>query len=626
MKDRSELVLCGGGIYNSAFDELPRRFEAYEIGEEMEVNQRNSDYSVSSALRVRDFKMAAGSSYKSGQQNQEIEAIGEVSIDPSAKIVHTSYNTSNNGCWPAFRSLEPEPPTANLSLSSMPDGYSLRWVGGSAFYANDVDITASFSESYGYWLDGGPDCNFSTSGNWGRKTLYKTGTVNMSLSGKRHTVVTNDVDDVAVKSLIFGMQQDGYAGSAPFIVRGNPIAVTSADIPASVDWRNKPSPYPAVFTASSFPQTMETRIDSAQSVMCVAAASSSERRGILYFKGGIKAPQARFVPMGTIVLGGDVEIKDLNPADAIGTGSNTRQSSPYGRRLWTEIMLKPGCDVTVSEQTSVNNADVMLSIMTNATMTVNGAWIWNETNTEHVIKGELVLNGTVGGDAIQGFFGKGVLRVNTTDGTAGGRLRIGEGLTLAPTDSLWGSMPLEITDTATVSNELACWTYSADSLAVLRPGHTLTFAGDGDTVLAAPVVGSDVVLRKEGSGALIMAAESDGLSNSTVEITDGVFGSSSAQSFGALRMFRGTKLRVDFTSGSSTCIAVAGDVCLDGVEIRSSGEDFDGWKDVLRVSPGSDISGYPVAGGRLRIKYASLSDGSTVLRAKLKRGLSIIVK
>jgi hypothetical protein len=187
-------------------------------------------------------------------------------------------------------------------------------------------------------------------------------------------------------------------------------------------------------------------------------------------------------------------------------------------------------------------------------------------------------------------------------------------------------MPLEITDTATVSNELASWTYSADSLAVLRPGHTLTFAGDGDTVLAAPVVGCDVVLRKEGSGALIMAAESDGLSNSTVEITDGVFGSTSAQSFGALRMFRGTKLQVDFTSGSSTCIAVTGDVCLDGVEIRSTGEDFDGWKDVLRVSPGSDISGSPVAGGRLRIKYERLTDGSTVLKAKLKKGLSVFVK
>jgi hypothetical protein len=83
---------------------------------------------------------------------------------------------------------------------------------------------------------------------------------------------------------------------------------------------------------------------------------------------------------------------------------------------------------------------------------------------------------------------------------------------------------------------------------------------------------------------------------------------------------------VDFTSGSSTCIAVAGDVCLDGVEIRSTGEDFDGWKDVLRVSPGSDISGSPVAGGRLRIKCERLTDGSTVLKAKLKKGLSVFVK
>lgn len=626
MKDRSELVLCGGGIYNSAFDELPRRFEAYEIGAGMEVKQRNSDYSVSSALRVRDFKMAANSSYTTGQHNQEIEAIGEVSIDPSAEIVHTAYNASNDSCWPAFRSLESEPPTQNLALSSMPEGYSLRWVGGSAFYANDVDITASFSQSYGYWLDGGPDCNFSTSGNWGRNTLYKTGTVNMTLSGKRHTVVTNDVDDVAVKSLVFDALQDGYASSAPFIVRGNPIAVTCADIPESVDWRNKPSPYPAVFSASSFPQTMEARIDSIQQVICVAAASSGERRGILYFKGGIHAPGARFVPMGTIVLGGDVAIRDFNPADAIGVGTNTRQSSPYGKRLWTEVMLKPGCAVAVSEQTSVNSADVMLSIMTNASMTVNGPWIWNGTDTEHVIRGALVLNGTLGGDAVQGFFGKGVLKVKTTDAAGGGRLRIGEGLTLVPTSEQWGSMPLEITDTATVSNELACWTYSADSLAVLRPGHTLTFAGDGDTVLAAPVSGHDVVLRKEGSGALIMATESDGLSNSMVEITDGVFGSTSAQSFGALRMSKGTKLLVDFTSGASGAIAVSGDVSLDGVEIRSSGGDFDGWKDVLRVSPGSDISGSPVAGGRLRIKYERLTDGSTVLKAKLKKGLSVFVK
>lgn len=624
-KDRSELKVTGAGVYNAAWSEMPRRFEMFDIGEDMTVNQRNSDYSVSASLRTRDFRMGPNSTYTSGQHNQEIEALGDVEIDPTAKIVHTPYNTSNNSCWSAFRSLAETPPTTNLTLTAMPDGYSLRWVGGSAFYANDVDITSGFTESYGYWLDGGPDCYFSTADNWGRKTLYKSGTINMTLSGKRHTVVTNDVDDVAVKTLIFGVGHDGYAGSAPFIVRGNPITVTSTNV-LSIGANGKFSTLPAVFTASAFPHVMEARIDSVQDVMSVATAVESERRGALYFKGGINAPESRFVPMGSIVLGGEVTVRDFNPTNSIGSGTNTRFRSPYGKRNWTEVMLKPGCEMTVSAQTSVNHTDVMLAIMSNATMTVNGPWVWNETNTEHVVRGTLALNGTVGGDAVQGFFGRGTLQVKTTDGSAGGALRIGEGLTLVPTAADWGTLPLEVADTASVSNDLDVWTYAAADLAVLRPGRTLVFTGSGDTVIDAPVSAHDIVLRKEGTGALVLAAESDGLADSAVEIAEGSLGCTAPQSFKALRMAAGTRLVVDFSTDGGALVDVAGDVDIEGVKIVASGEDCAEWKEVLRVPAGSRITGTPVIGDRLRVKSETAADGSTVLKARLLRGLMMLVK
>lgn len=621
LKERSSLCLCGKGVYGQALDEMPTRFEAYEIGEGMAVTQQSSDRSVGASLRVRDFKMGANASYRSGQYNQEIEAFGDVSIDPTASIVHTSYNSSNHGCWPAFRSLEAEPPTKNLTLTTMPANYSLRWVAGSAFYADDVDITSGLTQSYGYWLDAGPDCLFSTADNWGNKKLYKDGTVNMTLSGKQHTIVTNDVEDVAVKSLIFGMEQQGYAATAPFVVRGKSIRVTNTDTP--VFGSTTFSKLPAVFTHSPFPQTMEARIDSNEDVLHVATVTDSDRRGALYFKGGIGAPNARFVPSGSVVLDGMVTVRDFNPTNAV-KGYVTRHTSPYGKRNWTEVMLKPGCAMTVSAQTSANCSDVILAIMTNATMTVNGSWMWNATNTEHIVRGALDLNGTVGGDAVQGYFGCGLLKVKTTDGTAGGKLQVGEGLTLMPTAANWGSMPLEVLEDATITNALDTWTYAASGLSISRPGHTLTVAGSGTTVLAAPVSGHDVVLRKEGAGTLVLAAASTGLTNSTVEVTEGALGCTADQSLGALRLAPGTGLLVDFADGAA--IDVAGDVCVDGVELRSAGGNADGWKDVLRVPAGAAITGTLLTNDRLRTKYVTAVDGSTTLQAKIRKGLTLIVR
>ena len=624
MKERSSLSVCGGGTYTQAIEEMPTRLESYEIGEGMSVVQRNSDYSVGTALRVRDFKMGPNSSYASGQHSQEIEAFGDVSIAPSAAIVHAAYNASNDSCWPAFRSLEPEPPTKNLSLTAMPANYSLYWVGGSAFYANGVDITSGFVNSYGYWLDAGPDCLFSSTGNWGRGTLYSGGTVNMTLSGKFHTVVTNDVDNVAVKSLIFGMEQDGYQATAPFIVRGKPIRVTSSAVPVYTG--TKFSTHPAVSTQSSFPQTMEARIDSDESVMYVGTSASGDRRGALYFKGGISALNARFAPIGSVVLGGQVKVRDFQMQDAV-VAHVTQRASPYGRRSWTEVMLKPGCEMTVSAQESANSAVAILAIMTNATLTVNGPWTWSSTAADHVVRGTLAVNGAVGGDAAQGYFGKGTLKVKTTDGSSGGTLRIGEGLTLVPTSADWGSMPLKVSGDATVSNDLASWTYSPPAgIVVENPGRALEFDGVGTTVVRAPVSGHDIVVAKKGVGTLFIDCASEGLSNSVLNVSEGAFAWTGTQKLGALRAARGTTLRAVSSGGAIAALEVSGDVDLAGVRIELSGEGADcaasSWTTLLSVPAGASLSGEPVADS-IRLRVVANALGGMDLQAKAVRGLII---
>lgn len=626
-KPRSSLTVQGvGGTYVSAIDEMPTRFQSYEIGEGVTETRKTSDDgtsgTISAALRTRDFKMGANATHTNLQWNMAIEALGEVLIDPTASIVQTPYNASNNGCWPAFTSLAETPPTANLSLKTMPSGYSLRWIAGSAFYANGVDITSGFTGSYGYWLDTGSDCYFSNTSNWGRATLYKTGTYNMSLSAKNHAVMTNDVDDVAVKSLMMSVEHDGYSASAPMVVCGKPIRVTSTSIPTNIIG-GALKPMPAVSTKSAFPQTFAARIDSAESVLC-AATYNGDWRGALYFKGGIHAPNARFVPSGSIVLGGTVNVADFNPTNCF-AGYRTRRQSPYGLRYWTEVMLKPGCEMTVSGQTSANAADVELAIMTNASMTVNGPWAWNETNTEHLVNGLLHLNGTVGGNAVQGYFGTGTLKVKTTDGANGGKLRIGEGLTLEPAAADWGSMPIEITDDATILNNLGSWTYEvAAGIPISRPGHSVTFDGTGATTVAGPISGYDIRVVKKGTGTLVLA-DGNELTNSTVEVASGTLKVTADQSLGALRVAPGATLSFGSNGASLASVAVSDDVDLSGVGLKVANGAVEGWTRVLSVPSGASITGEPVVNG-LSVRLVAGAQGGSDLQVMKIRGTRVFFR
>lgn len=623
-KPRSSLTVQGvGGTYVSAIDEMPTRFQLYEIGAGVTETRKTSDDgtsgTISAPLRTRDFKMGANATNATWQYNMAIEALGEVSIDPTASIVQTSYNASNNGCWPAFTSLAETPPTANLSLTTMPSGYSLRWVAGSAFYANDVDITSVFTNSYGYWLDAGPDCYFSTASNWGRATLYKGGTVNMYLSAKNHAVMTNDVDDVAVLSLIMSVEHAGYQASAPMVVCGKPIRVTSTNITPDISG----SKLPAVFTKSGFPQTFAARIDSTESVMC-AATYNGDRRGALYFKGGIHAPNARFVPSGSIILGGTVNVADFNPTNCF-VGYRTRRVSPYGLRYWTEVMLKPGCEMTVSGQTSANAADVELAIMTNASMTVNGPWTWNETNTEHLVNGLLHLNGTVGGNAVQGYFGTGTLKVKATDGANGGKLRIGEGLTLEPAAADWGSMPIEITDDATILNTLGSWTYEvAAGIPISRPGHSVTFDGTGTTTVAGPISGYDITVVKKGTGTLILA-DGNELTNSTVEVASGTLKVTADQSLRALRVAPGATLSFGSNGASLASVAVSDNVDLSGVGLKVANDAAEEWTRVLSVPNGASITGEPVVNG-LSVRLVAGAQGGSELQVRKIKGTRVFFR
>ncbi len=445
----------------------------------------------------------------------------------------------------------------------------------------------------------------------------------MSLSAKNHAVMTNDVDDVAVKSLMMSIEHEGYAASAPMVVCGKPIRVTSTDIPTGFNGQAI-EPRPAVSTKSGFPQTFAARIDSDESVMCVATYNG-DRRGALYFKGGIHAPNARFIPSGSIILGSTVNVADFNPINCF-AGYRTRRESPYGLRYWTEVMLKPGCEMTVSGQTSANNADVELVIMTNASMTVNGPWIWNETNTEHLVNGLLHLNGTVGGDTVQGYFGTGTLKVKTTDGTDGGKLRIGEWLTLEPTEAEWGSMPVEITDDATILNNLESWTYDvAAGIPISRPGHSVTFDGTGTTTVAGPISGYDITVFKKGAGTLVLA-DGNELTNSTVEVVSGTLKVTADQSIRALRIAQGATLSFGSNGSALASIAVADDVDLSGVELKVATDAAQGWTRVLSVPDGASITGEPVVDELLNIRVVAGAQGGTDLQVLKVTGTRLLLR
>jgi len=621
-QERASIHFKGNGTAVLQCRDWPKRLRAYTLGANASVTQKDANSSLSTPARTLDFALGANAVYESKQHNMTVEALGSVTIDPTATLVQTVYTSPGNACWPVFCSVEDIPQKPNVTISNgLPSGCTLRWVGGCAFFANDTDITSSFAQSYGYWLDAGPDCNFSTKANWGNGKLYKDGTVDMTLSGKLHTVMTNDVDNVLVQRLYLGRECDGYSATAPVIVRGKPIKITYAG--TTPTWSSgRLNGGMGIITKSEFPHVLECRIDSDQDGLGVAV-TSSERRGGIYFKGGINAPNARFVPLGQLVLGDAVTVRELCASNATGNFSRSYQGGNiFGH--WTELLLKPGCRMTVSNQEIPNTAELSLVLMTNATMAVNGAWTMNVADTDHMIDGTLDLNATVGGDAKQGYFGKGVLKVKTTDGTAGGTMTVGEGLTLVPTTSDWGTMPLTVQDDVVISNDVD-WTYSAGEIAVVRPGHGITFKGAGDVVLGSSLRGHDIVVRKEGAGTLTLTTAM-GLTNSTVEVAAGALACTVAQTFGALRLAAGAALLVDFAGETSAAIDVGGDVSVEGVEFRSAGGESGSWKDVLRVPAGAAITGTPAADERLRFRCVTALDGTTTLQTKIRKGLTLIVR
>lgn len=618
---RSRLTIKGDCVVNSAYASLPRLMDGIEFSGGAAVTNLTSDSSIAMPFRTTDFTLGSGSSLMTSEYDIYVEALGDVSIAPDAKIVCTPYKSPGNHCWAAFVSLSEESYPDNVSMASLPSGCSLRWVGGTAFIANDVDITDYLKNAYGFWVDGqeGSDGLFSNTKNWSRNTLYKDGTINMTFSGKFHTVVTNDVDDVSVKSLCVGVDKSSYqANTAPFIVRGKPIKVTATAI--SDDSAS-------VITRSQMPAIFECRIDSDQTDFTVVTYGKIvSRGGGAYLKGGVSASSARFVPSGTVVLGGQVSVRDLYPTNSVIAFQSVRGGASDSTK--TTLVLKPGCRMTVSSQTSALDRDFEMTILTNAQLTVNGPWTVSETNVEHHIKGELVLNGTVGGNARQGYFGPGTLKVKTTDGSAGGTLAIGEDIVLAPGASSWGSMPIAVASDATISNDLA-WTYSAAGLDVEFPGKTLTIDGSGTTELDAPVSGYDITLRKRGEGTLVLGSAENVLTNSTVEVEGGVLACAADQEVRVLRLAAGSKLAVGGGQSSVAKIAVAEEADLSGAEIVLDGESdlsgVSGWQDLVVVSAGGKIVGEPSAGQGLFTRIVEKEGGAKALQTKIRRGTLLIV-
>lgn len=566
--------------------------------------------SVPNIMRVRDLKLAAGTTVSIKYPGSPISVLGEVEMEPTARIKLTSDAAPGNAAYPLFCSLD-EKPQGVFSLGNAPSGCTIKWVGGTAYYSTSSFQPYDYSQAYGYWL-GGVNDKWSNAANWSRNTIYSQGTIAAVFDGKDNTIVDNDMDDLSVLSLKM------LKRSAPFILKGKSLKVTDSRFAYIVPESDDPRLDMGVSSMSQFPFIVEAEVDSDQEVLGVATAEVGGR-GVVALKGGIGAPNSILMTAGTVALGGSVYVRELAISNAF-TSYRTRLDGAEASNQ-SLLMLRRDCQMVVSQQSAANAAMGSIWVNKGATMSVSGLWNWNTYSNEHQIEGLLDICGTIGGNASQGYYGKGVLRVQDTDGTGGASLLTGDGLTVVPTGSNWGTMPLVSVYDTVISNETD-WTYSAlAGIAVSKPGRRLTFAGEGTATIETAITGYDVELVKEGNGKLVLASSSPELTSSRVFVNRGVLCLNDSQSFGKLTVAPGATLEFGSTWDGLTSLQVNHDVDLQGVKILTAKKTE--WSTVLTVPRFCSITGTPIVAGGVH-ELITNADGSVSLRVRSVGGSVLI--
>lgn len=580
------LSYAGGGSVTNLINQMAPRLKCLAVGANTKAIVASAPSNVNSGdnnavFRVQDFSLAAGARLRLPALVNVPIVHGACTVDPTARIELKLPETLENKVYPVFSTLEEDAPSGTVDLGTLPEGWQLKKNGGSWYLTNGK---ASYVAN-AVWR-GGVSGKWSDGENW---VVHRgpTATEPAWFRGETNLTVTNDVDDVTVTA-IWAASEGG-----PFVLVGKPIALTAES--------------GTVAQNSSFPFVVRTSLRSQQNVFAVSATGPAPAALL----GGIAAPDAKFSVAGNVVLGGAVTARELAFA-----------AQTFG----TILTARRGADISFTAQSAAVSAKGTLWVESGATVSVAGTLDWMQEN-DHRIDGLLDVAGTLGSTASQGYFGTGTVAV-AASAAASSAVRLGGGVTLRPAS--WGATPIDVVSSATLGAG-GDWTYAAaGGLRVSGLGATVTFdTADHAVTVAQPLVGEDFDVVKKGTGALTFSATS--ALNGFVTVNAGTFVWQADQSFARLTAKPGSVLKFGSHDGTVARLNLGDSVDLTGVQLLAADADAEalareGFCTILTVPASCEITGLPVETGDYRMKVVKTADGGRALAARIRNGLTVIIR
>lgn len=580
------------------------RFGALELGDNVLAQLRPRYYH---AVHTHDFTMGKNSSLDTLYDFNFVRALGEVSVDPTAKIIVPCGASRAAGAAPApfFCALD-EIPDGVVQPKTVTEGNFVSRVGGCCFYWDGTYAPTAAD----YTWNGSADGNWSTSENWTKSGPNES--FGATFHTYAHLVSTNDIVGLVTP----GVRFDNTSG--PCILRGNPVELTATVVDS---WDS------AVANNSSYPQIIELDVSSQAAVLGVSSRHQNCAIAPICFRGNVDVPNGAFAPTGITVIDGTLNAKELqllNMTQANATSGVTAENSP------TLLAVRKTGAVNIANQVSEHSTTSMLWIAKGGRVNVTGDWVSTGYENEHVVKGAFAVSGKLGGSKTQTYIGEGVLKAGTTDGAGGAKLRIGEDLTVAPTTADFGTMPIEVAY-GNVTFAPTCAGVMGQAVDIAALGAVVTVTNDAAYVLSGDWAGFDFDLVKTGSGRLTLDNAVDSSGRGYVTVETGTLAWTKPQTFGKLITKPGSALAFGSADGAVAPLTLNDGVDLTGVTVMpadaaAKAATLGKFSTILTVPEDCEIKGTPVAADGTVFRTVANADGTTSLQGKVPSGLMLILR
>lgn len=129
----------------------PVRYGRYAVADDSTLTE--SDYNTSAPCwrRTHDYVLGRNAVHNVTTYEEVVEATGEVSVDPTAKLIAGVPANVGNDLYPLFCSLSGRPLGCTLAVQNEAEGCSIKWVGGCAYYSNGLKDYGG-KTTMGSWL------------------------------------------------------------------------------------------------------------------------------------------------------------------------------------------------------------------------------------------------------------------------------------------------------------------------------------------------------------------------------------------------------------------------------------------------------------------------------------------